>query len=148
VVKSCSSADSIALAFSHVQDAAISKLATTTVTLIGFKTHQKDGCHRHKSRRARACSRWRTVHRCIDQRDELLEIELVTLLLGRQHSSRNIRHEHRGPDTAFSVEDLLQVQWRALSLPHEHLAWAAQTQPPSWEVLQQVLDGWTILTNV
>lgn len=48
---------------------------------------------------------------------------------------------------SFSVEDLLQVQWRAFSLPQEHLAWAAQTQLPSWEVLQQVDDGWTMLTD-
>lgn len=42
------------------------------------------------------------------------------------------------------MADLLQVQWRAFSLPQEHLAWVAQTQLPSPEVLQQVEDGWTI----
>jgi hypothetical protein len=46
---------------------------------------------------------------------------------------------------AFSVADLLQEQWRALSLPQEHLAWAAQTQPAPALVLQQVEAGWTIL---
>lgn len=46
---------------------------------------------------------------------------------------------------AFSVADLLQEQWRALSLPQEHLAWAAQTQPAPWLVLQQVEAGWTIV---
>lgn len=54
------------------------------------------------------------------------------------------RHEHLGPEMVFSMADLLQVQWRAFSLPQEHLAWAAQTQLPSPEVLQQVEDGWTI----
>lgn len=60
----------------------------------------------------------------------------------------NLRHEHRGPEMAFSVAALLQEQLSALSLPQEHLAWAAQTQPPSWEVLQQVVAGWTILKVV
>ena len=46
---------------------------------------------------------------------------------------------------AFSVADLLQEQWRAFSLPQEHLAWAAQTQPAPALVLQQVVLGWTIL---
>jgi len=46
---------------------------------------------------------------------------------------------------AFSVEALLQEQLRALSLPQEHLAWAAQTQSAPWEVLQQVVLGWVIL---
>jgi hypothetical protein len=55
--------------------------------------------------------------------------------------------EHRAPLTVFSVEALLQVQWRAFCLPQEHLAWAAQTQLPSPEVLQQVEEGWTILTG-
>lgn len=58
----------------------------------------------------------------------------------------DLRQEQRGPETAFSVEALLQEQWRALSLPQEHLAWAAQTQVPSWEVLQQVVAGLTIVT--
>lgn len=58
----------------------------------------------------------------------------------------NIRHEHRGPDLVFSVAALLQEQFRAFSLPQEHLAWAAQTQPPPGEVLQQVMAGWTILS--
>lgn len=43
------------------------------------------------------------------------------------------------------MADLLQEQWRALSLPQEHLAWAAQTQPAPALVLQQVEAGWTIL---
>lgn len=42
---------------------------------------------------------------------------------------------------AFSEEALLQEQWRALSLPQEHLAWAAQTHSPAPEVLQQVKAG-------
>lgn len=53
----------------------------------------------------------------------------------------NIRHEQRGPEVAFSVEALLQEQLSALSLPQEHLAWAAQTQSPAPEVLQQVVAG-------
>lgn len=53
----------------------------------------------------------------------------------------NILHEHRAPEVAFSEEALLQVQWRALSLPQEHLACAAQAQIPPPEVLQQVEDG-------
>lgn len=53
----------------------------------------------------------------------------------------DILHEHRAPEVAFSVAALLQVQWRALSLPQEHLACAAQAQMPSPEVLQQVEDG-------
>lgn len=57
----------------------------------------------------------------------------------------HLRHEQRGPEVAFSVEALLQLQWRALCWPQEHLAWAAQTQEPSWPVLQQVITGWTIL---
>lgn len=62
--------------------------------------------------------------------------------------SGDLLHEHLGPETVFSVADLLQVQWRAFSLPQEHLAWAAQTQLPSPEVLQQVEAGWTILAVV
>ena len=44
----------------------------------------------------------------------------------------------------------MQEQWRAFSLPQEHLACAAQAQLPSGEVLQQVkvLLGWTILSGV
>jgi len=59
---------------------------------------------------------------------------------------KDILHEHLAPVTAFSVEALLQEQWRAFSLPQEHLAWAAHTQPLSPEVLQQVVLGWTILS--
>lgn len=59
----------------------------------------------------------------------------------------HIRHEQRGPEVAFSEEALLQLQWRALCWPQEHLAWAAQTQEPSWVVLQQVVVGWTILAG-
>ena len=62
----------------------------------------------------------------------------------------NIRHEHRAPETGFSVAALLQEHWRAFSLPQEHLACAAQAQLPSPEVLQQVkvLLGWTILSGI
>lgn len=70
------------------------------------------------------------------------------MVLIHSHLEIILRHEQRGPETVFSVEALLQEQWRALSLPHEHLAWAAQTQPPSWEVLQQVDAGLTILEGV
>lgn len=66
--------------------------------------------------------------------------------LGRQ-GGNDLLQEHRAPLTVFSVEALLQVQWRAFCLPQEHLAWAAQTQLPSPEVLQQVEEGWTILTG-
>jgi hypothetical protein len=34
----------------------------------------------------------------------------------------NVRHEQRGPVTAFSVSALAQVQCRADFSPHEHLA--------------------------
>lgn len=57
----------------------------------------------------------------------------------------HVRHEQRGPEVAFSVEALVQLQFRADCWPQEHLAWAAQTQVPSWVVLQQVVVGWTIL---
>lgn len=60
----------------------------------------------------------------------------------------NIRHEHRGPETLFSVDALLHVQCSADSLPQEHLAWAAQTQVPSWDALQQVVVGLTILNRM
>lgn len=65
----------------------------------------------------------------------------------RRGGVRNIRHEHRAPETVFSVGALLQEHWRAFSFPQEHLACAAQAQLPSPEVLQQVkvLLGWTIL---
>lgn len=55
-----------------------------------------------------------------------------------QKRERNILHEHLGPVMLFSLEALLHVQCPALSFPQEHLACAAQTQPPSLEMLQQV----------
>lgn len=58
----------------------------------------------------------------------------------------NLRQEQRGPEISFSEAALLQVQWRADSLPQEHLAWAAQTQPAPWVVLQQVEAGMAIVT--
>lgn len=42
-----------------------------------------------------------------------------------QSPAGRARHEQRGPETAFSVEALSHVQWRADCFPHEHLAcWA------------------------
>lgn len=38
------------------------------------------------------------------------------------------RHEQRGPETEFSVAALSQLQWRADSLPQEHVACFAVEQ--------------------
>ena len=115
--------------------------------MLEFETYQKDGCRRHKSRPGRACSRRQRAHRCTGQRGESLKIilvsnDLISILIIRE--IQNLRQEQRGPEISFSEEALLQVQWRADSLPQEHLAWAAQTQPAPWVVLQQVEA--TILT--
>ncbi|BCR99059.1 uncharacterized protein AKAW2_40742A [Aspergillus luchuensis] len=98
------------------------------------------------------------VHRYILRQDELLEMmlaigpqkhqaERMCVSSLRRQGENDLLQEHRAPLTVFSVEALLQVQWRAFCLPQEHLAWAAQTQLPSPEVLQQVEEGWTILTG-
>lgn len=55
----------------------------------------------------------------------------------------NSRHEHRGP--VFSVS-CSHGQEPAASLPQEHLAWAAQTQP-SLETPQQV-EGRVMMCGV
>lgn len=73
---------------------------------------------------------------------------MLIVIFGWDKSQENSRHEQRGPEMLFSVEALLQEQLRALSLPQEHLAWAAQAQLPSWVVLQQVVAGWTILSVI
>lgn len=44
---------------------------------------------------------------------------------------QNLLQEHRAPTTVFSVEALEQLQCIAACFPQEHLASAAQTQPPS-----------------
>lgn len=62
-------------------------------------------------------------------------------------SCRNLRQEHRGPATVFSMADLSQEQWRAGFSPQEHLAWEAQTQLAPSLFPQQVV-GVTILKVV
>ena len=51
---------------------------------------------------------------------------------------KDLRHEHRAPETVFSVWALAQSHFRADCLPQLHLAWEAQTQA-SLELPQQVL---------
>lgn len=47
---------------------------------------------------------------------------------GEGSKGGDLRHEHRAPDTVFSVEAFSQEHFKADCLPQEHLAWEAQTQ--------------------
>lgn len=80
VVKSCSRADSIPSAFSQVQEATgyVRMSRHFDLIVLEFKTYQKDGYRRHKSRPGQACSRRQRAHRCTDQRGESLKIILVS----------------------------------------------------------------------
>ena len=103
--------------------------------------------HMDTSLHSRTGSRSLLVHTCIDrQAENLNNINHMSNVppKGLIRECGHIRHEHLAPESMFSVLDLLQVQCRAVSRPQEHLACAAQTQPPSGEVWQQVV-GWTIL---
>lgn len=57
----------------------------------------------------------------------------------------DLRQEHRAPETVFSVFAFSQVQLSADCLPHEHLAWAAQTQ--FWPERPQQVDG-TVMVSL
>ncbi len=61
---------------------------------------------------------------CILRPDEDLRSEDQDNSLGSEMIGHP-RQEHRAPLTAFSADAFSQLQWRAFSLPQEHLAWEA-----------------------
>lgn len=66
-------------------------------------------------------------------------------LRGRERE--NARHEHRAPETVFSVWAFEQSHFRADCLPQEHLAWEAQTQA-ELERPQQVLGSVIVILRL
>lgn len=91
----------------------------------------------------------------LNQLVDIQERKHIPLLMGmrwqkwakRKNNRGDLRHEHRGPWTTFSVADCAQSHCNAAFLPQEHLACEAQTQLSGEADLPQQEVGWTIFSG-